>query len=176
MDPRHHHDESELRELGLRLKRLVPAIYSSNHPRPLVDGSVFRFDSTGCIARPREVFDAMMDGVLTRKEMEAICLHKMVCWKCNETLAAFRLQYEQRARRMAQRLKNMGGMLPSDSEDDFGCFTNPLRTHGSDRHDRPLALPADNNRCGKDRDCECGRVMVSAMGSSDRGNATHAPT
>ncbi len=111
-----------LKILGRRLQQYVPAIYSRPIERPLVEGSAFRFNATGCIDRPLEVFNAIMSGLLSEDEMEAICLHRMVCWKCNETFAAYRLRFNQRALRRARQRRQQRNSKPSDE----GSFADKM--------------------------------------------------
>lgn len=107
------------RNLASALQRLVPPIYSAAVERPFVKGSFFKFDSTGCIHRPTEVFEAMMEGLLNEQEMQAIMYHKMVCWKCNETFAALRLQFERRIMTETRQAGRERRSKQQSSEDGF---------------------------------------------------------
>ncbi|MCC6229974.1 MAG: hypothetical protein IT432_12205 [Phycisphaerales bacterium] len=88
-----------LRMLRQRLDELVPKDLVPRPRRPLARGSKYSFDETGCIANPRQIFQAIIDGTLKNKELEMVLLHKLHCWKCNQTFAALRSEFEETLRK-----------------------------------------------------------------------------
>ena len=92
MNGRIHRHEDHPGKPSLRQPKTTVA---SGLSRPFTKGSSFGFDATGCIFRPRDVFRALMRGDLSRQEIYAIGVHKMKCWKCNETFAALRLEADE---------------------------------------------------------------------------------
>ncbi|MFO0835796.1 MAG: hypothetical protein U0638_12555 [Phycisphaerales bacterium] len=107
-----------LRLLRQRLDELLPKGHSQVSGRPLVRGSQFSFDETGCVANPRQVFQAIMEGTIKSKEVEMVLLHKLHCWKCNQTFAALRSEFEDNLRkRYADALKGRSSDGLGDSQD-----------------------------------------------------------
>lgn len=106
-----------LRMLRQRLDELVPKDFVPRPRRPLARGSKYSFDETGCIANPRQVFQAIIDGALKSKELEMVLLHKLHCWKCNQTFAALRSDFEEALRnRFAENCRDQ----PLGAETAFG--------------------------------------------------------
>lgn len=115
--PHQHHNQSTSNRGVTRSSRSTAGIV-----RPLCEQSKFGFGADGCVYRPREAFQAMMRGRLSRPEIYAIGLHKMKCWKCKETFAALLQEFEDNmVQQVAESDPQLAEMLDEADEDpDFG--------------------------------------------------------
>lgn len=122
--PQQRHNQSKCNRSVTRSSQATAGI-----ARPLCDQSKFGFGADGCVHRPREVFQAMMRGRLSRREIYAVGLHKMKCWKCKETFAALLQEFEENmVQEVVESDPQLAEMIDEADEDpDFGGRMHALR-------------------------------------------------